>query len=246
MTGYNHMKPIAIQCKNISKEYTIHHEKPTFIERVFKKDSNEKFSALSHISLTVKKGDKIGIIGPNGAGKTTLLKIISGITTPTRGKITRTGKIISLIDLEAGFHPDLTGIQNIYINGLLLGMPRQTIENNLRSIIDFAGIHKFIDVPLFTYSMGMKLRLGFAIAIHADPEILIIDESFGVGDESFYKKAKKSIDKLFQKNTTIIIVSHHMNFIKKYAKKILLLENGRIQKVGNKTLIKYYLRRKYL
>ena len=182
---------IAIQLTNVSKKYEIHHEKPTLVEK-FVKGRNETFWALQNINLTINKGERIGIIGPNGSGKTTLLKIIAGITTPSSGHVMTSGKVVSLIDLEAGFHPDLTGIQNIYLNGILIGLPKKIIDDRLSHIISFADIHQFIDAPMFTYSSGMALRLGFAVAVHANPDILILDESLTVGDKVFQQKAKKN------------------------------------------------------
>lgn len=241
MIGYRYMNNIAIQLTNITKLYTIHHEKPTLVEK-FIKGRDESFMALNSIYLTIHKGEKVGIIGPNGSGKTTLLKIIAGITTPTTGAVTTTGRIVSLIDLEAGFHPDLSGYQNIITNGLLLGMKRFEIEQKLRSIISFADIKQFIDTPLFMYSEGMKLRLGFATAIYANPDILLLDEGIGVGDKEFQDKAKKQILKLFNKNKTIIIVSQYQKVIERYAKQIILMKNGSVVKSGTLKISSEYFK----
>jgi ABC-2 type transport system ATP-binding protein len=221
------MNNIAIQLINVSKQYTIHHEKPTLVEK-FYKGKNEQFWALKNINLTIKKGERVGIMGPNGSGKTTLLKLIAGITTPTSGTIITSGKVVSLIDLEAGFHPDLTGYQNIFINGMLLGVNKKVIFQKIQSIIDFADIKQFIDAPLFTYSQGMKLRLGFAIAIHADPKILILDEYMGVGDEKFHKKSSSAIQNLYKSNITTIFVSHWYEYLKRNTKKIIRMNNGEL------------------
>jgi len=150
---------IAIKLTNVSKKYIVRHEKPTLVEKLIN-GKKEEFWALKDINLEIKRGEKIGIIGPNGSGKTTLLKLITGISSPTSGTIERNGEIISLIDLEAGFHPDLTGIQNIYLNGMIIGMNKTEINSKLKKIIDYADIGRFIDVPLFTYSEGMKFRSG--------------------------------------------------------------------------------------
>ncbi len=163
-------KIIAIKLSRVTKQYFIHHEKPTLMEKLFTR-TNEKFTALKNINLSIYEGERVGFYGPNGCGKSTLLKIITGITTPTLGKVETKGKIVSLIDLEAGFHPDLTGIQNIYMNGMLLGMSKDEITEQLKDIVNFADIHQFIDVPLFTYSQGMKIRLGFSVALHVKPKI---------------------------------------------------------------------------
>ncbi|MFH0750170.1 MAG: ABC transporter ATP-binding protein [Candidatus Gottesmanbacteria bacterium] len=222
---------IAIQLTNVSKKYEIHHEKPTLVEK-FVKGRKEQFTAINNISLTIKKGEFVGIIGPNGSGKTTLLKIVAGITTPTKGCVQTKGRVISLIDLEAGFHPDLTGIQNIYLNGILLGMSKDQITREIPSIIDFADIHQFIDVPLFTYSSGMKLRLGFAIAVHSNPDVLVLDESIGVGDKKFQNTSLKKIHQFFHKGKTIIVASHWFTYIKQNCERVLVMEKGRIKNDG--------------
>jgi ABC-type polysaccharide/polyol phosphate transport system ATPase subunit len=232
---------IAIQLTNVSKKYEIHHEKPTLVEK-FIKGKNETFWALRDINLNIKKGEKIGIIGLNGSGKTTLLKIITGITTPTSGTVATHGRIVSLIDLEAGFHLDLTGIQNIFLNGILLGVNSEEIKHQLSAIIKFADIGQFIDAPLFTYSLGMKLRLGFAIAVYANPDILILDEGLGVGDEYFQKRCFAKIQEFFQQKKTILTVSHYTEYIKRDYQRILLLEKGKILHDGGSSVASYYLK----
>ena len=230
---------LAIKLTNVTKEYAIHHEKPTLVEK-FIKGRDERFIALNNINLTIKKGERVGIIGPNGSGKTTLLKIITGITTPTRGTVETNGKIVSLIDLEAGFHPDLTGEQNIYINGMLLGLKKKEITKKLRSIITFSGIRQFIDVPLFTYSDGMKLRLGFSVVVHTDPDILILDETMSVGDKDFQNKSLDKIEEFFHKGKTILVVSHWIDFIKANCDRILITNKGTITHDGTTAIINKY------
>lgn len=227
---------IAIELTNVSKTYIIHHEKPTLVETLGGKN-RETFTALDTISLTIKKGERVGIIGPNGSGKTTLLKIIAGITTPTSGTIKTHGRIVSLIDLEAGFHPDLTGIQNIFLNGMLIGMKKDEIEGKLDAIIRFADIRQFIDVPLYTYSNGMKLRLGFSIAIHANPDILILDEGMSVGDRSFQEKTKRKLDEFFKKHITLLVVSHNASILKIICDRFLVLSKGHMKNDGGKALL---------
>lgn len=223
----NQGNDIAVQLTGISKQYTIHHEKPTLVEK-FYTGREEKFLALRNINLTIKRGETVGIIGPNGSGKTTLLKIISGITTPTSGSVKTSGKVVSLIDLEAGFHPDLTGYQNIFLNGMLLGMTKNEVRKKLKTIINFADIHQFIDTPLFTYSQGMRLRLGFSIAIHSDPDIMILDEGFLAGDEDFRKKAMNRIISYKKSDMTMIIVTHWREFLETYCKRIIMMSEGKI------------------
>jgi ABC-type polysaccharide/polyol phosphate transport system ATPase subunit len=230
---------IAIQLVGISKKYEIHHEKPTLVEK-FIKGPNETFWALRDINLTIHKGEKVGIIGPNGSGKTTLLKIIASIATPTEGTIQTHGKIVSLIGLDAGFHDDLSGFQNIYLNGMLLGMSKQEITKALPSIIDFADIKQFIDTPLFIYSQGMKLRLGFSIAVHANPDILISDEGLSVGDNYFKQKAYSKMETFFKEGKTIITVSHDMVLSRIYDNRIILLKEGKIIRDGGVSVISYY------
>ena len=230
------MNSIAIRLTNISKRYTIHHEKPTLVERLTN-GKDEEFWALKDINLTIRKGGRVGIIGPNGSGKTTLLKIIAGITTPTNGTVETHGKIVSLIDLEAGFHPDLTGEQNIYLNAMLLGMSKYDITKKLDTIIHFADIKQFIDTPLFTYSTGMTLRLGFAIAGHADPDILLLDENLNAGDLQFRKKAENKMLQFFHQRKTIITVTHQLEFIRANCNRVLRMERGEMIKDGAQNII---------
>jgi ABC-type polysaccharide/polyol phosphate transport system ATPase subunit len=221
------MNTIAIKLINISKKYEIHHEKPTLVEK-FVKGPNETFWALHNINLTIRKGECVGIIGPNGSGKTTLLKIVAGITTPTSGTVETYGNVVSLIDLEAGFHPDLTGIQNIYLNGMLLGMTKRKIDKQLHHIIEFADIKQFIDTPVFTYSQGMKLRLGFSIAIYSNPEILILDESMAVGDAQFQAKINHLYKQLFKRYISIIFVSHMLGTLTPGYQRVIEINHGKI------------------
>ncbi len=235
---------IAIKLSGVSKRYTIHHEKPTLVERLAN-GRDEEFWALKDINLTVKKGERVGIIGPNGSGKTTLLKVLAGITTPTSGTVETHGKIVSLIDLEAGFHPDLTGEQNIFLNGMLLGMKKEEIEGKLDAIIRFADIKQFIDTPLYTYSSGMKLRLGFAIAVHADPDILILDEGISVGDRNFQIKSELAISSILKKGKTILVSTHILWFIEQSCRRVLIVRDGDITKDGSLSLIAQYKNEKF-
>jgi ABC-type polysaccharide/polyol phosphate transport system ATPase subunit len=233
------MTTTAIKLTHVTKQYIIHHEKPTLVENIVK-GKTERFWALRDVSITIKKGGRVGIIGPNGSGKTTLLKIIAGITTPTNGTVETNGKIVSLIDLEAGFHPDLTGEQNIYLNGMLLGMKKGGIKQKLDSIIAFADIGQFIDAPLFTYSSGMKLRLGFAVAVHANPEILILDEELSVGDKDFQKKAQEKIREFFSKEITIVVVTHNLDFIAETCQRVLQFQKGSLVRDGELEVLSHY------
>lgn len=221
-------KEIAIQLRQVTKRYILHHEKPTFAEQVLYRKNKEIFTALDAIDLTIYKGQKVGIVGPNGSGKTTLLKLISGITTPTHGQILTQGKVVSLIDLEAGFHPDLTGEENIFLNGLVIGMGKEEIKSRFSEIVAFADIGGFIDAPLYTYSEGMKLRLGFSIAVHANPDILILDEGITAGDSSFQKKSGQKIEEFFAQKKTILVVTHWLDFIRQHCNRIITMEQATI------------------
>ena len=206
------MNDIAIKLTNIGKKYTVSHQKPSLIGNMLGRTKSEEFWALKNINLAIKKGERVGIIGPNGAGKTTLLQIIAGITQPTTGKLETKGKIVALMDLEAGFHPDLTGEENIFINGMLVGMNREEIKKKYKQIVKFADIGKFIDAPFYTYSSGMKFRLAFAVAVASECDVLILDEMFMAGDINFQRKTIETIKKTKEKNDVVIIICSHEPF----------------------------------
>lgn len=232
----------AIILDNVSKKYMLSQDRPVLLKNLFFPSKKEEVWALKNISLTIKKGETIGIIGDNGSGKSTLLKIISGITTPTEGSIKVNGRICSIIELGAGFHPDLTGKENVYLNATLLGLTKKEIDKKYKEIVDFADIGKFIDQPVRTYSSGMTMRLGFSVAVHLDPDILLIDEVLAVGDEEFQGKSFRQIQTFKQLSKTIIIVSHNLFILENTCSKLLLMSKGKIQKIGNpKEVIEYYL-----
>lgn len=221
------MTPIAIELQNISKRFFLHSEKPTLSESLNPFQKPVEYWALKNINLTIHKGEHIGFVGPNGSGKSTLLKIISGITKPTTGTIRVYGNVISLIEIGAGFQPDMNGIDNIYLNGMLLGLSKDTIKQKIDKIIEFADIGSFIYQPFFTYSSGMALRLGFSIAISANPEILILDEHMSVGDHDFQLKSFKKIEELSKtKSITLICASHHDDILRKLHAKLVPLHNN--------------------
>lgn len=247
MTGSNAMmkkktqsKQLALSIQNITKEYNLRHQKPTLMGSVFGLEKREKFLALNNVSLNIFKGEKVGIIGRNGSGKTTILKIISGITTPTHGSVSVYGKVVSLIELEAGFHPELSGMENIFLNGLLIGMTLSEIRDNYQSIVQFSGIGRFIDAPLHTYSSGMSLRLGFSVAVHSNPDILVLDEGIAVGDQAFRKKSLAKINEFFRKGKTIIIVSHWLEYLKENCNRIVWLEGGKVKMDGKPNIVDAY------
>jgi ABC-type polysaccharide/polyol phosphate transport system ATPase subunit len=228
---------LAVQLKRVTKSYILHHEKPTFFENVLRLGRQESFVAINNLSLKIHQGERVGITGPNGSGKTTLLKLIAGISQPTQGSIVTHGRIVSLIDLEAGFHPDLTGEENIFLNGLIIGMTQSEIEAQFTKIVEFADIGQFIDAPLHTYSEGMKLRLGFAIAVHSQPDILILDEAIAVGDRNFQQKSTHKLKEFFKAGKTIILVTHWVALLRKHCSRIIFMERGKVTQDGNVELL---------
>ena len=194
-----------------------------------------EFWALEDINFELERSSSLGIIGTNGSGKTTLLRILTGIFPPDRGKVMLRGKIGSLIAVGAGFHPHMTGRENIFLNGTILGMSKQEISEKFDEIVDFAEIEGFLDAPVSTYSSGMKVRLGFSIAVKIRPEILLVDEVLSVGDQKFRRKARKEMDKLLGSGVTIIFVSHNMHEVLGITQEAMWLEGGKIRSYGNTT-----------
>lgn len=261
------MSDIAIKFENISKQYrlgtvgtgTISHDLNRWWHTVRGKDdpylkigeTNDRSAkakgdyvwALKDITFDVKKGDVLGIIGKNGAGKSTLLKILSRVTSPTTGSIKAKGRIASLLEVGTGFHPEMTGRENIYMNGAIMGMTKAEITRKLDEIVDFAGVEKYIDTPTKRYSSGMTVRLGFAIAAHLEPEILVVDEVLAVGDAEFQKKAiGKMQDVSKGEGRTVLFVSHNMNSISRLCNKGIVLQNGQIAFSGDiKSAIDEYI-----
>lgn len=205
-------------------------------------NSEDVIWALRNVSFEVKRGEVIGIIGKNGAGKSTLLKIISNITEPTSGKIEIFGRIASLLEVGTGFNPELTGRENVYLNGTILGMTKKEIDKKFDEIVEFSGVIKFIDTPVKRYSSGMKVRLAFAVAAHLEPEILIVDEVLAVGDAEFQKKCLGKMESITSEGRTILFVSHNMSAIKNLCTKAVLLKDGEIASVGyTKNVIEKYM-----
>ncbi len=192
-----------------------------------------EFWALRHVTFVVEKGEVLGVIGSNGAGKSTLLRVIAGIYRPDEGLITVRGQASPLLALGAGFRPDLSGRDNIYLNGVLLGLSKREIDARFDEIVDFAELWDFIDQPVRTYSSGMAARLGFAIATSLDPDILLIDEVLGVGDEHFRKKSTAKMREFMQKAKAIVLVTHSMELVRELCTQALWLERGQICKIGN-------------
>jgi ABC-type polysaccharide/polyol phosphate transport system, ATPase component len=239
-----------IEVKNIGKKYNISHMRGKYValrdvltnimksplKFLAKKTkamagigTKEEFWALKNVNFTVEKGEVIGIIGHNGAGKSTLLKILSQITPPTEGEIILNGRVGSLLEVGTGFHPELTGRENIFLNGAILGMSQKEIADKFDQIVEFSGVEKFLDTPVKYYSSGMYVRLAFAVAAHMEPDILIIDEVLAVGDAEFQKKCLGKMDDITSKEgRTILFVSHNMTAIKQLCKRCILLEKGRV------------------
>jgi lipopolysaccharide transport system ATP-binding protein len=243
------MEEIAIKVVNLSKKYKIGERVPykTLREEIIKffkrdrKKENGYIWALKDVSLEIKRGEIVGIIGPNGAGKTTLLKILSRITEPTDGYAEVYGRVGSLLEVGVGFHPELTGRENIYLNGAMLGMSKKEIDKKFDQIVSFAEIEKFIDTPVKHYSSGMYVRLAFSVAAHLEPEILLVDEVLAVGDISFQQKCLGKMDQVTKEGRTVLFVSHNMGAIRSLCKRVIWLENGKIKKEGdaNSVTIEY-------
>jgi lipopolysaccharide transport system ATP-binding protein len=247
----------AIQIENLSKKYLISHraakrhdtlrdEMAAFIRRLGRgavHEEHEEFWALQNVNFEVQHGDRVGIIGRNGAGKSTLLKILSRITVPTSGKVLINGRVASLLEVGTGFHPELTGRENIYLNGAILGMSRAEIKKKFDEIVDFAEVEKFLDTPVKRYSSGMYVRLAFAVAAHLQPEILIVDEVLAVGDAQFQKKCLGKMEDVSTQGRTILFVSHSMAAIRSLCTKGVYLDSGRVRLAGNtETAIAEYLK----
>lgn len=240
-----------ISVEHLGKKYTIGQQglfhNSTLIGRLtglFKKHTPpEEFWALQDVSFSIEQGDRIGIIGRNGSGKSTLLKILSRITHMTTGKVHLKGRVSSLLEVGTGFHPELTGRENIFLNGAILGMTRRDIHLRLDEIVAFSGIEKFLDTPAKRYSSGMYVRLAFAVAAHLEPEILIVDEVLAVGDMEFQKKCLDKMRAIGKENRTVIFVSHSMQSIEKLCSKVLILDGGnKIDEGTSEQMIAAYLK----
>ena len=238
------MKIISVE--NISKKYNIGlNYVDTFrvtLSKIFFKKTETTFNALENISFDVNQGDVIGIIGKNGAGKSTLLKILSQITKPSSGRVEINGRVASLLEVGTGFHPELSGRENIFLNGTILGMKRKEVSSKLDEIVEFSGISKFLDTPVKHYSSGMYVRLAFSVAAHLDPEILIIDEVLSVGDLEFQKKCLGKMKNISGSGRTVLFVSHNMQAVKTLCNKCILIEKGKLIFSGNsEECIKKYI-----
>lgn len=230
------MSDYAIEVRNIKKVYKLYDKPSLRMKEAFsisKKKYHKEFSALKDISFNVKKGEMLGIIGKNGAGKSTLLKIITGVLTPTSGTVEINGKISALLELGAGFNPEYTGVENIYLNGSMMGFSKEEIDQKLDSIVEFADIGDFIYQPVKSYSSGMFARLAFAVSINVEPDILIVDEALSVGDVFFQAKCYKKLNDLKKSGKTILFVTHDMGSVIKYCNRAILINDGVIAEEGD-------------
>jgi len=258
------MEQSIISIKNLGKKYNIAHQRGRYIalrdilanilrspfkfakhkaKQIVGLETKEEFWALRNINLEVNKGDIVGIIGANGAGKSTLLKILTGITPPTEGEIIMRGKVASLLEVGTGFHPELTGRENIFLNGAILGMAKKEIARKFDEIVAFSGIEKFLDTPVKYYSSGMYVRLAFSVAAHMEPDILLVDEVLAVGDAEFQKKCLGKMEEVTKKEgRTILFVSHNMGAIQRLCPKTILLEKGKVKMFGKtEEVVNFYL-----
>lgn len=225
----------AISVTSLSKNFRLYHERNRYIKAALlrgRRAKYEEFWALKDVSFEVPHGATLGIIGSNGSGKTTMLKCLTGIYTPERGSIKVDGKLAALLELGAGFHPELTGSENIFLNGAILGMSKQDIQSKFASIVEFAGLEKFIDTPVKNFSSGMVVRLGFSIASHVEPEILLIDEILSVGDQDFQRKSSEKIEEFRREGRTIVVVSHSLGLVQQLCKEVIWLDKGQIKQSG--------------
>ncbi|WYL98961.1 MAG: ABC transporter ATP-binding protein [Gloeotrichia echinulata CP02] len=249
------MSDTVIRVENLGKKYIIGHQQQerytalrdviankvkslgTFIQNPKSQiqNSSEEFWALKDVSFEIKQGDRVGIIGRNGAGKSTLLKILSRITEPTKGSIKIKGRVASLLEVGTGFHPELTGRENIYLNGAILGMSKEEIKRKFDEIVAFAEIEKFLDTPVKRYSSGMYVRLAFAVAAHLEPEILIVDEVLAVGDAQFQKKCLGKMEDVGKEGRTVLFVSHNMTAVQQLTNKGVVLQKGQLLMIGDTT-----------
>lgn len=248
------MSNTSIKVENLSKSYelgvigtgTLYHTLWGYINKITNKKDRQKitqeFLALNNINFEINHGDVVGIVGKNGAGKSTLLKVLSRITEPTKGRITINGRVASLLEVGTGFHSELTGRENIFLNGSILGMRKAEIRSKFDEIVDFSGVEKFLDTPVKRYSSGMYVRLAFAVAAHLEPEILIIDEVLSVGDAEFQKKCIGKMSEVSKQGRTVLFVSHNMEAVNTLCKKAILLEGGQLVNQGTaREIVDLYL-----
>ncbi|MHB0913538.1 MAG: ABC transporter ATP-binding protein [Armatimonadota bacterium] len=235
----------AITIRDLHKNFRVQHEKYGTLKGLvtsFWRATYEDLPALKGLDLTVSAGETLAVIGRNGSGKSTLLGIIGRVYRPTSGEVLVRGRVSALLDLGAGFHPDLTGLENIYLNASILGLPRKEVDKRLPAIISFAELDGFIDAPIRTYSKGMVMRLGFSVAIQVDPDILLVDEVLAVGDEAFQQKCYGKVRDFQKAGKTIVFVSHDMRAVREVATRVVWLDSGEVRADGNpESVVEAYL-----
>jgi ABC-2 type transport system ATP-binding protein len=228
----------AIEVSDISKQFVLRHtrsikEAVVWLAKGRKGDLSEKFHALKNVSVEVKTGETVALLGLNGSGKSTLLKHISGVMLPDSGTVRTRGRVAGLIEVGAGFHPDLSGRDNVYLNGAILGMTEQQVNDRFDDIVEFSEIGQFIDTEVKFYSSGMYLRLAFSVAVHTDPEVFLIDEILAVGDEPFQRKCIEKIQELARNGKTLVVVSHDLDLVSRICARGILLEHGNVKFDGS-------------
>jgi len=225
----------ALRFKHVTKTFIHHAGQMLLRERIMellRPSRRPRFEALKDVSFELMHGESMGLIGPNGAGKSTILNLATGLARPDRGSIEVDGKVTALLELGAGFHPDLTGAENVRVNAAMMGMTRRQMAERFESIVDFSGVREFINEPLRVYSAGMTVRLAFAVAVAADPEVLLIDEVLGVGDQAFYARCLEKIRSFQSQGKTIMLASHSVELITMLCQKALWIERGRVVMQG--------------
>ena len=229
------MSEDVIQFRSVSKRFRLHHHRTLreFVPALLRGQAfSEPFYALRDVSFSVRRGETVGIVGRNGSGKSTVLKLIAGVTAPSSGQVLVRGRVSPLIELGAGFHPDLTGRENIYLNASILGLSNRQIRERFEEIVAFAELGEFIDMPVKRYSSGMYVRLGFAVAVHSDPDILLVDEVLAVGDLAFQEKCLRRMREFQERGVTIVLVSHALELVNLFCQRALWLEGGRLLAEG--------------
>lgn len=230
----------VVRFNSVSKKFTLSIDRPRTIQEIFmhliKRGNNartECFWALRDVDFEISRGETVGFIGPNGAGKSTLLKLISRIIIPTAGTVSIQGRVAALLEVGTGFHPDLTGRENIYLNASLLGMSQQDIRKKLDTIVAFSELDNFIDMPVKHYSSGMYMRLGFSVAAHVDPDVLLVDEVLAVGDQAFQEKCRRRVESLGKQGVTILFVSHDLDMVSSICRRAIWMDHGRVRLDGD-------------